>query len=271
MMEIRHAPAVPPPGRAPLSTRAVRKVGIFGSHAPSLADAPWFDGSWELWGHATARAWYARPLDRYYDLHPKSCWTRGGKKGHLYPQWLSKQTTPIYMQQRYSEVPASIEFPKRRILQEFGSPRPYFTNHTAWMIAHALTEGVSHIGLWGINYKLESEYLMQRASAEYWIGRAVERGVQIILPEQCSLLREPNLLYGYESHDEETGILKPEYAKKEFPPSPEVVAGKPGREPAKPPKDLLEDIEREEMEFPRPTHLGLIGPEPTDGQVRSIQ
>jgi hypothetical protein len=248
--------------RSRTTARSTRKVGIFGAHQPSLIDAPWDDDSWEFWGHASARLWYSRSMDRYYDLHPKSCWTRGGKKGATYPQWLAIQTTPIYMQKRYPDVPASMEFPVRRILQEFGNPRPYFTNHVAWMIAHALTEGVTTIGLWGINYALQSEYVAQRASAEYWIGRAVERGVKVILPEQCSLLRDPKLLYGYESHDEETGVLKDEYAKKAFPPTPE---SKPGSIPAVPTPEIKAEMEREEIEFPRPP--GCILPNRTDGEA----
>jgi hypothetical protein len=238
-------------------------VGIFGAHQPSLIDAPWGDDSWEFWGHSTGRLFYSQPMDRYFDLHPRATWSRGGKKGATYPEWLSKQTTPIYMQQRYPDVPASIEYPKRRVLQEFSSPRPYFTNHAAYMIALALIEGVTTIGLFGINYALESEYVAQRASAEYWIGRAVERGVTVVLPQQCTLLRDPALLYGYESHDEVTGIIKPEYSKKTFPVIPEVRPGQPLAQKAEPPKELLAEIAEEEMNYPRPSWC--LGP--TDGRA----
>ncbi|MEK9725818.1 MAG: hypothetical protein VW405_20365, partial [Rhodospirillaceae bacterium] len=147
---------------------------------------------------------------------------------------------------RHDEVPASIEYPKGRILQEFGFPRSYFTNHLSWMVALALAEGVTTIGLWGINYSCRSEYAMQRGSAEYWIGRAVERGVNVILPEQCSLLREPALLYGYESHDETTGKLVEEYRKQQnlyltpIGPAPRMD----------PPPELREKIEAEDKDRP---------------------
>jgi len=246
---LRHAPA-PAPGRAVSFATTTRKVALLGSHQPSLVDAPWTDYSWELWGHATARHFYARPMDRYYDLHPKACWTRGGKKGTDYPAWLARQTAPIYMQERYREVPASIEFPKRRILLEFGTPRPYFTNHVAWMIAHALTEGVTTLGLFGINYSIESEYTLQRASAEYWIGRAHERGVRIVLPSQCSLLRDPAPLYGYESHDETTGEILASYSKKRWPNEPKTSLRHRG--PAIPPPEIAAEMAQEEIDCPRP-------------------
>lgn len=266
---IRHAPVIAS-GRAVSAIRTSRKVAIFGTHQPSLVDAPWTDDSWERWGHATGRNWYSRQMDLYFDLHPKACWTRGGKKGHDYPLWLKRQTTPIYMQQRYSEVPASMEYPKRRILQEFGGARPYFTNHVAWMLALAFTENVTTIGLFGINYAIQSEYLMQRASCEYWIGRAQERGIHVILPEQCTLLREPGLLYGYESHDEETGIIKREYKVKEWTRAETIEPGPPPPElRAKPTPEILEQIKQEEAEYPRPEWA--LGPLPDKGNGKPVE
>lgn len=264
---MQFAPAIGP-GRRNHAARVSRKIAMFGSYSPSLVDAPWEDESWELWGHSTCRAWYRRPMDRYFDLHPKSCWTRGGKKGARYPQWLARNIVPIYMQKKFDEVPASIEYPKRRILQEFSDPRPYFTNHTAWMIALAITEGVSTIGLFGIDYQSNSEYVVQRACAEYWLGLAHSRGVQIVLPSQCTLLGEPKLLYGYESHDEVTGVLKSEYGAKFSQlklsaKEPIRVAGQPGEHVVIPPA-LKEEMDIEEQEFPRPPGL-LAGPINTDG------
>lgn len=260
--------ANPPP--RPAAARTVRKVALCGSHSDSLRDAPWDDPTWEFWGHASSRAWYKRPMDRYFDLHPRAVWTRGGKKTHAYPKWLAKNTVPIFMQQRFDDVPASVKFPKGRILTEFGDARPYFANHAAWMIALAMTEGVSVLGLFGVNYGTESEYVRQRGSAEYWLGRAAERGIRIVLPEQCTLLAEPALLYGYESHDEKTGLLKEAYKVKTWRPEDRITPigeGKP-IPLAEPPAELLAEIAAEEKEYPRPAWaLGPL-PERTDGDAR---
>lgn len=224
-----------------------RKIALFGSHGSSLEDAPWDDPTWERWGHASAYRYYARPMHRYFDLHPKSVWTRP-PKGTKYLEWLGSNTVPIYMQERYAEVPASIKYPKGRVLQEYGSPRPYFTNQVAWMIALALTEGVTTIGMWGVNYSARSEYIMQRGCAEYWLGRAAAQGVQIVLPAQCTLLGEPTGLYGYESHDETSGKLHNDYRKKQtmYLVTPETQA----KQPAIPPEELAEKIAKEEEERP---------------------
>jgi hypothetical protein len=212
-------------------------------------------------------------MDRYFDLHPRSCWSRGGKKTAAYPKWLAANTVPILMQDRYPEVPASIKYPKGRILLEYADARAYFTNHVAWMIALALTEGVTTIGLFGVNYGAETEYNTQRGSCEYWLGRAAGKGVRIVLPEQCTLLREPALLYGYESHDVETGQLKAAYKRKEWKPQDTIrplvpgVAATPLREP---PEPIKAQIEAEEREHPRPSWALRPLPEaPVPGQAAS--
>jgi len=249
--------------RRPVSKQN-RKVAIFGSHQASLEDAPWDDPSWELHGHASSRAWYKYDMDVYYDLHPPSVWTRGGKKTAHYPKWLAKNTVPIYMQERFPQVPASRKYPKARILSEFSFiPRPYFTNHVAWIIALALTEGVDSIGLWGIEYGIQSEYQIQRACCEAWLFLAAARGVKIVLPDQCSLLRQPAGLYGYESHDLETGQRVPEYTEKKWKVQEDikpVIPGQPLPKRAEPPKAIAEEIRLEEEENIRPDWaLGPLG------------
>src|SRR5262245_19119092 len=112
-----------------------RKIALLGSHSASLTACPWQDPSWELWGRASARAWYKRELDRYFDLHPEACWARANRKGSTYSKWLKLNTVPIYMQDRRTDVPASVRYPKERIILEYGGARRYFKNHLAWMIA----------------------------------------------------------------------------------------------------------------------------------------
>lgn len=256
------------PARGPV-TRTVRKIALCGSHSSSLEDAPWHDPSWEFWGHASSRGWYQRPMDRYFDLHPRACWTRGGKKGAKYPQWLAKQTTPIYMQERYPEVPASVKYPRGQILLEFGHVPPFFGNQVAWMIALALTEGVSTIGLFGVNYSTQGEYERQRGSAIFWLGIAAGMGVRLILPEQCTLLSDPKPLYGYESHDEMTGALLPAYQPKKWKPAETIRPVQPGETPklAEPPADIKAQIEAEEAEFPRPAWALRPVTNRTDGRA----
>ena len=175
----------------------LRKVALVGN-APTVHHTPWDDPTWEIWAHASS-APYCERVDRYFDLHPKKFWVKGKKWEPNYYRWLKQLDTPIFMQRHYHEIPRSIAYPKTRVLSEF---RRYFTSQAAWMIALALTEGVTHIGLFGVHYANDQEHAAQRAGAEYWLGVAEGRGVTLVLPEGNPILRTPSRLYGYESHDE---------------------------------------------------------------------
>ena len=62
------------------------------------------------------------------------------------------------------------------------------------MIALALTEGVTHLALYGCHYSNDSEYAIQRGCAEYWCGVAEGRGVTVCIPPTCDLLNFPEEL-----------------------------------------------------------------------------
>jgi len=144
--------------------------------------------------------------DTYFDLHPFEMRHEPRWKG--FREKLAKNAVPIWMCEKYPQVPASVKYPKERILAEFQPKgRNVFTNQAAWMIALLLTQGVTKIGLFGINYGIEDEREKQRDSLVYWLGRAEDRGVEIVLPPESTILREPMELYGYESHDENGWLL----------------------------------------------------------------
>jgi len=80
-------------------------------------------------------------------------------------------------------------------------------------------------------------------------------GSHIVLPEQCTLLADPKLLYGYESHDVVTGARVPAYAEKVWKSGENiepVIAGKPLKKRAVPPPEMEEEMRLEEKEYPRP-------------------
>lgn len=185
----------PPMIHSPVvGTGRLRKIAIIGA-AQSVDFAPWYDHSWEIWAHSTVYPLCKR-ADRYFDLHPWEWITSKGVPGYV--EWLTQTKTPVYMQRKFSSVKSSVRYPKERILSEF---RRYFTSQAAWMMALALTEGVTHLGFFGVHYSLDEEHKKQRAGCEYWMGVCEGRGVQLILPPTCPLLRQPSWLYGYESHD----------------------------------------------------------------------
>lgn len=186
-----------------------KKLAIVGC-TPSSRYTPWRDPSWTIAAHASSWQQCVREPDWWFDMHRRECFTQYKSWRPGYYDWLKHQRTPIFMQEAYREIPAAVRYPKERILSEF---RPYFTNHVAWMIALALTEGVTHIGLFGCQYKADSEYGVQRESCVYWLGRFEGAGGTVVLPpKHNNLLTTPRELYGYESHDEH-GKLIPSYTK----------------------------------------------------------
>jgi hypothetical protein len=190
LLRVPPAPSYEPPGLGRL-----RKIALIGT-APTMALAPYHDPSWEIWAHNSAA--HALPrVDRIFELHPRDFWMRPKPWHKNYVQWLQRCPVPLYMHEHYADIPQSIRYPKERILSEF---RRYFSGQAAWMIALALTEGVTHLGFYGIHYASADERGAQRAGCEYWMGVAEGRGVQIVMPEGCPLLREPRLLYGYENY-----------------------------------------------------------------------
>ncbi len=186
----------------------LRKIALIGS-AQSVYHATWYDPTWEIWAHATVHH-YCQRVDRYFDLHPWEWISQKPVPDYL--EWLKKERTPIFMQRVFTHVPASVRFPRERVMAEY--PR-YFTSHAAWMIALALSEGVTHLGFFGIHYAMDEEHKKQRAGCEFWMGVALGKGVQLVVPEGAPLLKEPGWLYGYESHTgkkhirEKTGGKKP--------------------------------------------------------------
>lgn len=187
--------AVRPSPYEPPGLGRLRKIALIGT-APTMHLAPFDDPSWEIWTHNSSARFLPR-ADRIFDLHPRWWWEKEKRWLPNYVKWLKQCPVPIYMQRRYPDIPQSIAYPKARVLAEF---RRYFSTQTAWMIALALTEGVTHIGFFGIHYATKDERGEQRPGCEYWMGVAEGRGVQLVIPEGCPLLHEPKLLYGYENY-----------------------------------------------------------------------
>jgi hypothetical protein len=185
-----------------------KKLGLLGM-TTNLQFAPWFDPTWTLAAHPCCRPQCKREPDWYFDLHRPELF-RVQSKGWVkdYHGWLKRLQTPIFMQKNWHDVPMSVEYPLTRIQAEY---RSYFTNQCAYMIALAMTEGVTHIGLFGCQYSGDTEHGVQRDSLTYWLGRFEQYGGTVVIPpKDNSLLCDPPLLYGYESHDEH-GKLVPQY------------------------------------------------------------
>jgi hypothetical protein len=190
-----------------------KKLAIVGATL-SKVHTPWTDPTWTIAAHPCARPDCLREPDWYFDLHRPECFRRERKGWNpQYHTWLKRLQTPIFMQKEWPEIPMAVRYPLERIEAEFRSSvtgRLVATNHAAYLIALALTEGVTHIGLFGCQYSADTEHGVQRESLVYWMGRFEQAGGTLVVPQPNNLLRAPIGLYGYESHDAH-GKLTPEY------------------------------------------------------------
>jgi len=81
----------------------------------------------------------------------------------------------------------STPYPWKEITEYFKSD--YFTSSVCHMVAYALYYNYTKIRIYGIDMASKYEYLTQKGGVEYWLGRAVERGVGIEICGGSALLK----------------------------------------------------------------------------------
>jgi len=173
------------------ASRPARKIAIIG-YTDSRFDAPYAEDGWEMWGlnnlHVQTPPEQMAKFTRWYDLHDRATIT--SDEAHV--AFLKNTELPVYTWTANPEWPTSLSYPREEIIEEFGR---YFTNSISWMIAHAILEGATTIGVWGVDMAQSTEYAAQRPSCEYFLGLAAGLGVEIIIAETSDLLKTA-VLYG---------------------------------------------------------------------------
>jgi hypothetical protein len=118
----------------------------------------------------------------------------------------------IMMQEEHPDIPGSEEFPLQEILDDMVPAEfheeireqmirdvKYATSTMPYMIGLAIYEGFDRIELYGFEMASETEYVDQKPCAEFWMGLAYGRGLEVYLPKGCRLLGQSTKLYGYEA------------------------------------------------------------------------
>jgi hypothetical protein len=123
-----------------------------------------------------------------------------GERKHTAHQQ-AQELKPIYMQYWHPQVPGSIGYPLHEVTAEcFKNFRrgdekvKYFTSTIAYMMGIALLENFERIEIYGFELADEIEYVMQKACAEFWIGMALGRGIEVYTPPGNQILHSE--LYG---------------------------------------------------------------------------
>jgi hypothetical protein len=118
-------------------------------------------------------------------------------KEHM--EGLRSMECPVYMQEKFEDIPSSVAYPLEQMIREFGQ---YFTNSISYMLALAIHEGFEEIHIYGVDMAWMGEYSGQRPSCEYFIGIAIGRGIRIHIPDQSDLLKA-RFFYGYGQESED--------------------------------------------------------------------
>lgn len=205
--------------------KQVKKIAIVGC-SDSKDLAPFNDKDWEIWG-VNNLFHHISKYDRWFEIHnltkdSEGNWKRRGQSNfrgqdiNAYIKDLANLKCPIYMQQHWDDIPTSTPYPLDEIKKKYGSimgwynedapegldderlnRKLYGTNTVTYMILLAIMEGATHIGVYGVDMAVDTEYHYQRPSCEFALGIAFGLGIKIYIPPQADLLKTVHL-YGFE-------------------------------------------------------------------------
>jgi hypothetical protein len=131
-----------------------------------------------------------------------------------YFERLAETPQPIYMHEQHEDIPSSVKYPLDEVRESVfkGFPRgvwseqnDWYNSSPAYMIALAIHEGATSIGLYGIDVRDDSEFHYESPCLEYLIGLSVGRGIEIVIPEG------PTHLNMFRGEGIKLGTMQPTY------------------------------------------------------------
>lgn len=199
-----------------------KKLAIVGFSEKSRDFAPYDDPEWEIWGCNHVYRFVPR-VDVLFEIHRLGELEAkyGPEKWKAYSEHLKTTDSVVYMMDEHPDFPKVKRLPIEALEAEFGyflegveldrgagkviSRERYeiaqFKSTLSYMLAMALREKrFETIAVYGVDMHVDSEWHFQRMNFAFFLGWARGMGVEIIIPENSSLLREAGFrLYGYES------------------------------------------------------------------------
>jgi len=183
-------------------------AAIVGFAVQSRSYAPWNNPKIDLWGLNEELAWAEwlgnkDPNQRWWKAKEENIagWiqlhnyaTISRSENHNDPnhfKWLkTKHPFPIFMQEKFKEVPSSIKFPIEDIQKEFRTPdgKIYFTSSISYILCFLYLLGYKRIEIYGFEMASNTEYAFQRPNASWIAGRLRARGIDIYTPPMSNFL-----------------------------------------------------------------------------------
>jgi hypothetical protein len=168
------------------------QIAICGSAPSSRLLAPFKDLSWEIWACSPQNYDYSR-VDAWFEVH--SLDRKHVPENKPYFDKLEKHPR-VYVTKADGRLPNAIVLEVDRLVNKY----PYFlTSSLAWMMACAIEAKPERIGIWGVDMSANDEYAYQRPGMHYFIEKANEANIEIVLPPQSDLAM-PIPVYGLKEH-----------------------------------------------------------------------
>ena len=141
------------------------------------------------------------PPSRFLDT-PNS-----GKQTNIMADRLKQKINiPIFSCTLDKRCPDVVEFPLQEVIQKTGYA--YLNNTVAYSFAYAISQKVSELHLYGIDFTHKAVNFAEagRACCEFWLAIAISKGIKVNIAHNSSLLDmnvpEDQKLYGYHRLDD---------------------------------------------------------------------
>ena len=161
------------------------KVALVCGSPSSEFLAPFEDEDWEIWvlGNRFDKHEHHR-VTRIFEIHDDI--TQHGDE-EQFAQWLVDKNLPLIVGEKFPIKADNVTvFPFEASRELIG--QDYLSSSSAYMMAYAILEGATHIGVYGVDMAVDDhEYFWQRPCMEGWIQFAKGRGVEVTIPEVSAL------------------------------------------------------------------------------------
>lgn len=175
-----------------------KTLAIIGSHPRTREEFDFSRADCDIWVFNEAVSGgldWAQKATAVFQMHEEVIWRNPGNRNdpnHI--KWLQKQTAiPVYMQQQFEDVPASVKYPLDEIIDRFKVR--HFTSSVAYAMALAAHTGqYNRVEIYGVEMETNTEYQYQRDGVTLWIGVLLGLGIEV--DAHIGMFNQP--LYGYE-------------------------------------------------------------------------
>lgn len=176
----------------------VKKIALVGTSESSVKLADSLDKSWQVWG-CNGSYQMISGCDIHFELHtiPYLKTVATPKALEEYFEFMKFKGKNLVLNGKYEEFPEAQDYPINQVIEYF--QHRYFNNTISYMIALAIMKNpdLEELAIFGIDMAADTEYSHQRPCTEFYLGWARAKGIKVLIPHVCPLLKTTHL-YGFE-------------------------------------------------------------------------